>query len=154
MILANGQKLSLFSSAIQRYHTSQRNDVIWTGGSVAVAVFEWEEIANFITNELVDLFTMGDWLCKLLYNSCNETKYINSFVNSHFNKSYEKRLSSCGLQQDLLALSIWSIEKSRMLSQKNQLNLFHWLVTWVNYWIVSATTQNTFIALINRGVKK
>ena len=65
-----------------------------------------------------------------------------------------KWLRSCGLQQDLLALSIWSIQKCRMLSQKNKLNLFHWLVTWVNYWIVSGTTQNTFIALINRGVNK
>ena len=45
-------------------------------------------------------------------------------------------------------------KKSQILSQMNQLIWFHWAVTWVNYCIFSATTQKTFIALINSGIKK
>ena len=52
-----------------------------------------EEIWNLITNELVDLFPLSDWFCKLLDPSCNETKYFH-WIDAGLNKCYQKRLNS------------------------------------------------------------
>ena len=56
-------------------------------------LFEWEEICNLITNELIDLFPLGNWFCKLLDNSCNDTKYFH-WIDAGLNKCYQNRLSS------------------------------------------------------------